>query len=86
MASVIFVLRQSCREVIWEFGNVVSYKVTLDFIDSLSAHRLGHKSLLELLVDENITECTTPLIELLINDKWEAYGRCACNNQLRGPH
>ena len=66
---------QACREIIWEYGQVVCYKVSLDMIDSLSAHRLGYTSLLELLVDENITECTTPLIELLINDKWEAYGR-----------
>ena len=65
---------QSCHEVNWEFGNVVSYKVPLDFIDSVIAHQLGHASLLELLVSENIIECTTPLIELLINDKWESYG------------
>ena len=53
----------------------MSYKVSLDVIDSTTAHQLGHVSLLELLVDNDIIECTTPLVELLINDKWKACGR-----------
>jgi len=68
-------VEKSCREIIWKFGNVVSYKMSLDFIDPLISHQLGHKSLLDLIVEQNIGECLTPLVVMVIEDKWDTYAK-----------
>jgi len=68
-------VEKACRETIWEFGNVVAYKMSLDYIDPLIAHEFGYKSLLDLIVEQNIWECTTPLVAMLIDDKWHTYAK-----------
>ena len=74
---------QAGREIIWEFGNVVSYKISLTHIDPLIARELGQRSLLDVMVEDDIFECLTPIVAMVIQDKWETYAKCCMLQQVR---